>query len=477
MTAVVGTPTLEMGREDARPVNPATLEPLGHLPATTPQELNEAAEAAAAVARTRWATDRRWRADVLRTWADGLRAESGSLASALVAETGKPIMEARAEVAGAAEALAYNAGLARHLGGSAGTLPDGSVAHLVREPVGLTGFIVPWNWPVLLLFRDLAPALAAGVTALVKPALQTSLVTERVIALGRDAGLPTSAVRLVVGDVAAGRAVIAHPALRAVAFTGSTAVGAEIMRDAARGMKRTLLELGSKGAAVIFPDADTALAMEALLPSIVITAGQMCMACTRILVPRPLQEEVRERLVDGLRAMRVGDPTDERTRVGPLISAGQRERVEHYLTRIEGTVLGGQRVEPDGLPGHFLTPAVVTDVEVRSPVVQEDIFGPVVTLETFDREDEAIRLINATPYGLASAVWTADIDRAWRVSRAIEAGTVWINGYNRSYPEMPSGGYKLSGVGRTRGVAGVEHFSELKHVHFNVAEPAHEEDR
>jgi betaine-aldehyde dehydrogenase len=477
MTSTDNAPAPADEREDARPIDPATLEPLGHLPATTPEELDESAQAAAARGRTRWSRDGRWRADVLRAWADALRAHGESLAAALVAETGKPVTEARAEVAGAVEALTYNAGLARHVGGTAGTLSDGSVAHLIREPVGLSAFIVPWNWPVLLLFRDLAPALAAGVTALVKPALQTSLVTERVIALGRDAGLPADAVRLVIGDVAVGRAVIAHPALRAVAFTGSTAVGTEIMRDAAHGMKRTLLELGGKGAAVVFADADVSRAVDALLPAVVITAGQMCMACTRILVQRPLLEEVRERLLDGLRALRIGDPRDERTKVGPLISAGQRARVERYLTGAGGTVLGGERVRPDGLPGHFLAPALVTDVDVHSPIVQEDIFGPVVTLETFESEVEAIRLANATPYGLASAVWTADVDRAWRMSRAIEAGTVWVNGYNRSYPEMPSGGYKSSGVGRTRGVAGLELFTELKHVHFSVTEPAFEEDR
>jgi aldehyde dehydrogenase (NAD+) len=228
---------------------------------------------------------------------------------------------------------------------------------------------------------------------------------------------------------------------------------------------------------VVFADTDVPRAVETLLPSIIITAGQMCMACTRILVQRPLFEEVRERLLEGLGEMRIGDPRDERTRVGPLISAGQRARVERYLSRGGATVLGGERVQPDGLPGHFLTPAVVTDVDVQSPIVQEDIFGPVVTLETFDTEQHAIKLANATPYGLASSVWTSDIDRAWRMSRAIEAGTVWVNGYNRSYPEMPSGGYKLSGVGRTRGVAGLELFTELKHVHFSLTEPPFEEDR
>jgi betaine-aldehyde dehydrogenase len=458
--------------EDARPVDPSTLEPLGHVAASTPAQIDEAAAAAAQALRGRWSRDSRLRATVLAEWAAALRAETESLVTALVAETGKPAAEARVEVAGAVDALSYNAGLARHISGRAGQLPDGNIAHLVREPVGVTAFIVPWNWPVLLLFRDLAPALAAGVTALVKPATQTTLVTRRVLEIGVDAGLPPEVVRLVVGDVRAGQAVVEHPLVRAVAFTGSTAVGAQIMKQAAGGMKRTLLELGGKGVAAVFADADLDLAVRTLASAAVITTGQMCMACTRILVQREVFDETVDRLHAALSGFAVGDPRKPDTVVGPLISARQRERVESFVdqARTRGTVIGGERVQPDGLPGHFMTPALVTGVPVDSPVVQEDIFGPVVTVEPFTDERDAIALANATPFGLAASVWTADVHTAWRVSRDVEAGTVWVNGYNRSYPEMPSGGYKSSGVGRTRGIEGLEQFTEIKHVHFSVPE-------
>ncbi len=464
------------GVEDARPVDPASLEPLGHVPATTQEELDDAARRAQAelLRPGGWATDSRLRAEVLYAWAQQLVAHTDELVAALVAETGKPVTEARLELRGSVDALLYNSGLARFVGGRAGTLPDGNVAHLVREPVGVTTFIVPWNWPVLLLLRDLAPALAAGVTALVKPSVQTTLVTRRVLALGAAAGVPSDVVHLVVGDVRAAQAAIAHPAVRAVAFTGSTPVGAQIMRAAADGMKRPLLELGGKGASVILGDADVPAAVSASVAAAVITAGQMCMACTRILVERSRYDEVLERVADGVGALRVGHPAEDGTQVGPLISPAAGQRISSQLAAAEGKVrivTGGERLPVDGLAGWFQAPTVVTGVAPDSPLVQQDLFAPVVTVEPFDDEAQAVRLANASPYGLAAGVWTSDVGRAWRVARGVDFGTVWVNGWNKSYPEMPSGGYKSSGMGRTRGIEGLEQFTELKHVHFTVPGP------
>jgi betaine-aldehyde dehydrogenase len=470
VTAGALAPTEAGADEDARPLDPASLAPLGHVPATTPEELDDRARRAEA-ALPGWATDSRLRAEVLHAWAQQLRAHADELVAALVAETGKPVAEARIEVRASVDALLYNSGLARYVGGRAGTLPDGSVAHLVREPVGVTVFVVPWNWPVLLLLRDLAPALAAGVTALVKPALQTTLVTRRVLALGAAAGVPGDVLHLVVGDAAVGRAAIRHPSVRAVAFTGSTPVGADILRTAAEGMKRPLLELGGKGASVVFADADVEAAVAASVAASVITAGQMCMACTRILVDRRRYDEVLERVVDGVRALRIGPPAQEGTQVGPLISPAAGERVAAQLAACERDVrivAGGERVPVDGLAGWFQAPTVVTDVAPESPLVQRDLFAPVVTVEAFDDEAAAVRLANATSFGLAAGVWTADVGRAWRIGRALSFGTVWVNGWNKSYPEMPSGGHKSSGIGRTRGIEGVEQFTELKHLHFTV---------
>lgn len=458
--------------QDARPVDPTWVRPLGEVAATTPAEL-DAAAAAVDAGLSVWAVDARTRQLTLWRWADVLAEHADELVRALVAESGKPLREARIEVAGAVEALRYNAGLARVVGGRAGTLPDGSEAHLVRDPVGVTAFVVPWNWPVLLLFRDLAPALAAGVTALVKPAPQTTLVTRRVLELGRKAGVGDDVVRLVVGDGIVGEALVTHPKVRAVAFTGSTAVGAAIRRAAAADMTRTLLELGGKASMVVFADADVDTAAETAARASVITTGQMCMACTRLLVERSVFDRVRDRVVDVLRSLRTGDPAGESTDLGPLVSAAALDRFAGHvdLARATGSVLtGGERVSPDGLPGHFVTPAVATGVPLRSPLVQEDLFGPLLVMEPFDGERDAVHAANATPYGLAASVWSGEGGRAWRVARSLRAGTVWVNGYNRSYPEMPSGGFGSSGLGRTRGIEGLAQFTELKHVHFSVEE-------
>ncbi|MGH3323769.1 MAG: aldehyde dehydrogenase family protein, partial [Streptomyces sp.] len=307
----------------------------------------------------------------------------------------------------------------------------------------------------------------------VKPASQTTPVTRRALELGREAGVGDDLVQLVVGDGLVGNALVTHPLVRAVAFTGSTGVGAAIRGAAAPDMTRTLLELGGKASMVVFEDADVEKAAETAARASVITSGQMCMACTRFLVQRSVFERARDRVVDVLRGLRVGDPAEEKTDMGPLISASALDRFSGYvdLARSSGRLLtGGERVSPDELRGHFVTPAAVTDVPLDSPLVQDDIFGPLLTLETFDDEDGAVEAANATPYGLAAAVWTGNGPRSLRMARALQAGTVWVNGYNRSYPEMPSGGYGSSGLGRTRGVEGLEQFTEIKHVHFSGEE-------
>ncbi|MPZ67723.1 MAG: aldehyde dehydrogenase family protein [Pseudonocardiaceae bacterium] len=454
-----------------RPVDPTTGEPLGEIAANTVSQVDDAARLAERALGEGWRRDTRGRATTLRAWADLLRAHTDELVGSLVGETGKPVTEARAEVAASADALAYNAGMARYVGGRAGALPDGAQAHLVREPVGVVVFIVPWNWPVLLLLRDLAPALAAGVAALVKPAPQTTLVTRRVLDLGAEAGVPKDLLQLLVGGASVAQAAIAHPSVRAVAFTGSTTVGREIGVAAARGLKRSLLELGGKGASIVFADGDVEAATDASLAGSVITAGQMCMACTRLLVERSAYADVLDRLKERAPQLRVGHPAEESTQLGPLISQAQFDKVSGHLdvARADATVVvGGERTQPEGTSGWFLTPAVVTDVDVGSPTVQEDIFGPVLTVEPFDSDPDAVRLANATPYGLTASVWTGSVDRALRIGGALQAGTVWVNGHNRSYPEMPSGGYKDSGIGRTRGVEGIEEFTELKHMHFSL---------
>lgn len=451
--------------------DPSTLETIGELPVSTETEIATAVHAAAGVLNTDTWRNAQYRATLLRDWAALVREHAAELSDALVAQTGKPITEARRESASCAATLDYYAGLARYVGGRAGTLTDGSEAHLVREPVGVTALVTPYNWPATLLIRDLAPALAAGVTAVVKPAPQTTLVTQQLVELGHRAGVPGPAVSVVAGGSDVGERLIGHPLVRAVAFTGSTSVGRTIGKLAADGVKRTLLELGGKSASVIFSDADLEAALSTSLSASVVTAGQMCMACTRLLVHATHYEESVDYLARHAPQLTVGDPRQEITKLGPLISRAQFDKVRRYVdvAAQDGEIVsGGRQVHPDGLAGYFLTPAIVTGLPASSAVVQDDIFGPVLSVERFDTEEEAVALANATPYGLAAAVWTSSLDTAFRVGRRIQAGSVWVNGYNRNTPEIPSGGFKHSGLGRTRGIEGIEQFTELKHIHFAV---------
>lgn len=460
-----------MRATDFQPINPTTLAP---LPVLRSADLADVDEAVAAVTRGmsgNWPRDSKFRAAVMQHWADLLERERDELCEDLVNQTGKTVAEARIEIAGAADSLRFNAGLARLPLGRAGSLSDGSEAHLVREPVGPTIFITPWNWPVLLLLRDLAPAFAAGVTAIVKPSSQTAHVTSRVLELGHRAGVPRDALVLVIGEADVGSALVRHPGTRAVAITGSTAAGQAVMREAAETMTRPLLELGGKATMVILPDAELTMALERAARASITTSGQMCMACTRVLVHQDQALQAEEFLRSILSTLRPGDPRTKRSHLGPLISAGAAEKVSGFVDLARKTgrvVVGGDVVHPDGLAGHFLEPALVTDLELASPVIQEDIFGPVLSLETFSDDSDAVALANGTPFGLAAAVWTSDLSRGLSLARGIKAGTVWVNGYNHSYAEMPSGGVHMSGLGRTRGVEGMEQFTELKHIHFSL---------
>ncbi|HTW82885.1 MAG TPA: aldehyde dehydrogenase family protein [Candidatus Sulfotelmatobacter sp.] len=458
-----------------RSFDPSTGAELGGVPLASAADVQRAvARAHAAFERGLWSRDAKLRARVLLAWADALEAQAGELVPLIVRETGKIVREARAEVAGSVDALRYNAGLARYVGGRAGTLPDGSVAHLERTPLGVTGFITPWNWPLLLVLRDLAPALAAGVTAVLKPAEQTPLVVQRMLDIGYGAGVPEDVVQVVHGvGPSVGAALVRHPDVRAVAFTGSSATGAIIARDAAATFKTVLLELGGKASNVLFADAELDRAVSAVVRNAFVTAGQMCMACTRVLVERSVYADVLAAIVARVRALRVGDPFDEATDLGALITEQHLARVLGFVEDPQrtGTIeAGGKRARPAGLSGTFMEATVVAGPARGATIVREEVFGPVVTVEPFEGDDDAIALANATDYGLSAGVWTADVRRAWRMARAIRAGTVWVNGYNASFAEMPSGGTKHSGLNRTRGVEGLELFTELKHINWQGLE-------
>ncbi|MBE1461454.1 acyl-CoA reductase-like NAD-dependent aldehyde dehydrogenase [Kibdelosporangium phytohabitans] len=417
-----------------------------------------------------WSSAASARAAAMTAWADALEADVDRLADLIVGEVGKIRAEAHREVLLSADALRYNAGEARRLDGRAGRLDDSSLAFVERVPVGVTAFIVPWNTPVLLLVRDLAPALAAGVTAVVKPSPLAPLSIEHTIRLGRDAGVPPDVVQVLHGDARTGAHLVSHPTVRAVAFTGSVEVGRAVLRAAAADFTRVLLELGGKGVSVIHHDADIDVAVRESVRGACFTSGQMCMAVTRVLAERSIFEEVVGAVVEHTRAVTVGDPRDPATDMGPLITNAHQARVQDYveLARREARVLCGGD-PPADLDGPYLRPAVITGVRPESRLVQEEIFGPVLMVEPFDGDTEAVALANASPFGLTASIWTRDLDRAWRVGRQIDTGTVWINRFGGLYAEVPFGGMKSSGLGRTRGSEGLRQFTDVRVLNWRPA--------
>ncbi|MCW2855495.1 MAG: hypothetical protein JWR52_1110 [Marmoricola sp.] len=455
---------------DMEVIDPSTQSVLAVRRSTSIDKLHSLAEQAHATFKDGWANDGQLRARCMNAWADQLEAHRQEVTQLLVSETGKIAREAEREVELSVDALRYNAGLCRHIDGSAAVMTDGSAVHLFREAVGACAFIVPWNWPLFLLMRDLAPALAAGTTALIKPAPQAPLAIERAIELARAAGVPDGVLAVVHGDGQVGQDLVSHPRIRAVSFTGSTHVGGLVAQAAARDFKRSLLELGGKGVSVVFGDADLEDVVRTCVSSAFITSGQMCMASARLLVEQSVYDNVVDAVCSAVEELVVGDPSDPTSDQGPLISPAHLERVHSYLEFGRKWVrTGGRRLDGALAPGNFLEPAVLTGADIPQKILTEEIFGPVLTIEPFSSETEATYKANSSPYGLAASVWTRDANRGWRTARAIEAGTVWVNRYNRMYAEVPSGGMKHSGMGRTRGVEGMLEFTELKHINWNVS--------
>jgi len=447
--------------------SPVTGAPFGEAKTTPLDHLDEIIRTSRAAFGSAWISDSQLRFRVLEQWAQKIEAASERLEHLLVIETGKSLAEARFELQGSIAALRFCAGAATLVGGRAGQLTDGSVAHLERQPVGPVLFITPWNWPVLLLVRDLAPALAAGVTAVVKPSEHAPISTIEIVKLLEETQVPMGVVQVVLGGAEHGRRLIADDRIRGVAFTGSTAVGKEVYRTSASTMKRILLELGGKGVNVVFSDANLEEVVETCRRTAFITAGQMCMTTTRILVQDSFVNEVADAFRARVEEMKVASPFDPQSDMGPVFSPQRRDAVFGYVESAHEhghVLLRGEAYDDGG--GSYVTPTVVMDVDADSPLVQEEIFGPVVTIERFRDEEEAVQLANCTEYGLAAGVWTSDLNRAWALARSIDAGTVWVNGYMTSYPQMPSGGFKWSGIGRTRGIEGIEQFTELKHINW-----------
>ncbi len=436
------------------------------------------ADQAAAIARqtfdhTAWAASPRLRADVLYELADRLEAAKEDLAELIVAENGKLRREALGEMIGAISETRYYAGLARTVLGRTLETAPGNFSMMNREAAGVAAVIVPWNAPVTLLVRSLGPALAAGCTVVIKPAPQTPLIHFRVMQCLDDCpSLPRGVVNSVnENGIEVGEALVASSDIDVISFTGSSRTGKSIMAGAAPTLKRLSLELGGKAPAVIFDDADLDQACRELTTGALMMAGQICIAAARFLVHKPVEKDFTQRIRAAFEAVRVGPGADAASGMGALIDMDNRARI---CRLIEQAGDEGELVLKGGVPdgplsrGAFVTPTLFRMDDLRSDLVQEELFGPIVSIETFGDEAEAVAKANATSYGLAASVFSRDVNRVMRVSRAIRAGTVWLNCHSRLFAEGETGGYRQSGLGRLHGIEGLNDFLETKHVYLEA---------
>ena len=408
----------------------------------------------------------RERGDVLLRIAATLEAHREELAQLESIDTGKPITFARmVDLGDTIDHFTYYGGLAGTIEGATRSIRRPGFAYTLREPIGVVGAISPFNFPLILSTSKIAPALAAGNTVVHKPAEDTPLTALRLAELLTEAGLPDGVLNVVTGGGAAGAALAEHPGVDKIAFTGSTATGAKVATAAAARVTPTTMELGGKSAQIIFADADVARAIEAAVGGFVFNTGQFCMGGTRLLVHRDLYDTVLGALAEAATHLPVGDPRQESTVVGPMAGPHHLENVERYIALGEGRVVaGGHRLDIDG--GYFYAPTVLADVADDARVVQEEIFGPVLTVQRFDTEDEAVAMANGTPYGLAAGLHTNDVARAHRVAAKLRAGIVWVNSWAVLDAALPFGGYGRSGHGRENGPEGLDEYLQTKSVYL-----------
>jgi betaine-aldehyde dehydrogenase len=457
--------------------NPADGCVIARVPEATAADVGRAVGAArAAFDRGPWRTaSARDRGTILFRIAEAIRAEADAFAEMDTRNMGKPIVEAEFDVSDAAHCFEYYGGLATKIHGETLEVPDNALSMVIREPVGVVGQIIPWNYPLLMVAWKLAPALAAGCTVVLKPAEQTPLSA---LALGRileRLDLPAGVVNIVSGDgPVAGAALVADPRVDKIAFTGGVDTGRLVIKGAADTVKRMSIELGGKNPNIVFADADFDAAVDGALFGAFANQGEVCSAGSRLLVERSIYDRMLDALVEKAARIRLGNPLDRDTKMGPLVTPEHRQKVLDYIRigRGEGRLITGGRVPetPALTRGCYVEPTIFADVDNAARIAQEEIFGPVLVVIPFEDEAAAVRIANDTPYGLAGAVWTRDVFRGIRVLKQIRAGILWLNTYHPTYNEAPWGGYKQSGFGRELGPYGLEHYLETKQINLNLSE-------
>jgi aldehyde dehydrogenase (NAD+) len=458
-------------------INPATEETITGVASAGVEDVDTAVKAARAQleAGSEWQKMKpRDRAKVMWRLADILTARAAEIGRIETLDNGKPIFESQfVDTPAAAECLYYFAGWSGKVTGETIPVADNAFTYTLREPVGVVGAITPWNFPLMLAVWKIAPALACGNTVVIKPASNTALSLLKFAEYAKEAGLPAGVLNVIPGrGSVVGNAIVDHPGVDAIAFTGSTEVGRQLMARASKTLKKVSLELGGKSPNIVFADADLDAAAKGALNAIFYGKGEVCAAGSRLLVEEGAHEELMAKVIERANKMTAGDPLHPKTRLGAIVSKEQMETVLSYIEagKADGAklVAGGGRADIGTGKGYFIQPTIFDDVTPDHRIAREEIFGPVLATIKFKDAEDGIAKANATVYGLAAAVWTRDISKAHRVARAVKAGTVWINTYNLYDPALPFGGFKESGFGRDQGRDALEKYTQTKSVWVNL---------
>jgi betaine-aldehyde dehydrogenase len=455
--------------------DPSTETVIAEVPEADEKDVNRAVAAARAVFDSGpWPqTTAQERGRILFRLAERVRKEAAYLAELECRNSGKPIVEAEYDIADVATCFEYYGGMATKVLGHVNPVPDNALSLSMREPIGVAAQIIPWNFPLLMAAWKLAPAIAAGCTCVLKPAEQTPLTALEFAGFLGDAGLPPGVVNIVTGfGESVGAPLAKHPDVDKVAFTGSGEVGKAIVKAAADTLKRVTLELGGKSPNIFFADADFEAAIDGALFGVFVNQGEVCSAGSRILVEKKIYSKFVEAMSAKAKHIRLGPPLERETKMGPLVSKDQFDRVRAYqeIGKKEAKVASGGGRLASQSKGYYVEPTIFYDVDNSARIAREEIFGPVATVIPFADESDAIRIANDTQFGLAAAVWSRDIFKAFRVVKALRAGVVWVNHMQPTYVEAPWGGYKQSGFGRELGPTGIDEYLETKQVHINLNE-------